>query len=279
MANDRLKRVAELAKAMRISSIEMGYAAGRKGAHFGGGLSCIEIVACLYGAVMDVDPKNPTRPTRDIFIMSKAHGVLALYTALAHTGFFPVDDLKTFELNEGELPGHPVMNLKRGIELSGGSLGMGLSQGIGIALGYRRKNIDNHVFVLLGDGECDEGSVWEAAMSAAHFKLDHLIAIVDKNHIQLDGPVDNVMNQLDLKAKFDSFGFDAVDVDGHDIAALLDAFDGILSRKDGRPKALIADTVKGKGISFMENRPEWHHAALSQKQFDAAMLELGAEVV
>ena len=279
MLEEKFKFVSELSKKMRISSIEMGYLGGKKGAHFGSGLSCIEIVACLYGGIMDVDPKNPSKENRDIFIMSKAHGVLALYSALAHTGFFPVEDLKTFEQDEGDLSGHTVMNVERGIEFSGGSLGMGLSQGVGIALAYRRKNIDNHVFVLLGDGECDEGSIWEAAMSAAHFKLDRLIVIVDKNKMQLDGNVNDIMNLFDLKSKFESFGFDSVEIDGHDIKKIFDTLTEFKSQnQNGKPKAIIANTVKGKGISFIENLVEWHHASLSQKQYKSAMLELGIEV-
>ena len=278
MSEEKIEYISELAKKMRISAIEMGYNAGKNGAHFGGGLSCIEILACLYGGVMNIDPKNPTAEKRDIFIMSKAHGVLALYTALAHTGFFPVEDLKTFEQNETELPGHPVMNPARGIEFSGGSLGMGLSQGVGVALAYKRKNIDNHVFVLLGDGELDEGEVWEAAMSAAHFKLDNLIVIVDKNKLQLDGATFDIMDLFDIDKKFSAFGFDTYSIDGHDILKLYEVLKNAVENKNSRPKVIIADTVKGKGISFMENRVEWHHAALSQKQYEVAMLELGIEV-
>ena len=272
--DEQIERINALAKKMRISAIEMGHAAGRKGAHFGGGLSCIEILACLYGGIMNIDPHNPTRDNRDVFILSKAHGVLALYTALAHTGFFPLDDLNTFERNESELSGHPVMNIERGIEISGGSLGMGFSQGVGIALGCRRRHFDNHVFVLLGDGECDEGSNWEAAMAAAHFKLDSLIVIVDNNKLQYDGRPAEVMNLLSLEDKFLSFGFDVREVDGHDTTSLSNALRSATNDRNQKPKAIIADTVKGKGVSFMENQPAWHHGVLSEKQYQQAMSEV-----
>ena len=250
---------------MRLSVIETGYGAGKNGAHFGGALSAIEILACLYGGIMNKD---------DCFILSKAHGCLALYTALAHTGHFPLEDLKTFEQNDSELIGHLVMNPARGIEFSGGSLGMGLSQGIGMALGFRRQNLDNHVFVLLGDGECDEGSVWEGVMSAAHFKLDNLIVIVDKNKLQSDGETSSVMDLQDLADKFDSFGFDVYEVDGHDISDLCEIFTTTLKNKNTHPKVIVADTIKGKGVSFMENQFEWHHKALTEQQYKDALSEV-----
>ncbi len=220
---------------MRLSVIETGYGAGKNGAHFGGALSAIEILACLYGGIMNKD---------DCFI--------ALYTALAHTGHFPLEDLKTFEQNDSELIGHLVMNPARGIEFSGGSLGMGLSQGIGMALGFRRQNLDNHVFVLLGDGECDEGSVWEGVMSAAHFKLDNLIVIVDKNKLQSDGETSSVMDLQDLADKFDSFGFDVYEVDGHDISDLCEIFTttlkNILSLIQSRARAFRLWKISLSGI-------------------------------
>ena len=227
---------------------------------------------------MDIDVKNPCREDRDVFLLSKGHGSLAFYVALAYAGYFPLEDLKNFEQDGTDLPGHPVMYMERGIELSSGSLGMGIGVGIGMALGFRRKGIDKHVFVLMGDGECDEGSVWEGAMSAAAFKLDSLIAIVDKNGIQCDGATKEVMDSADLASKFESFGFDVQEVDGHDIPALLEAFRRAMSARNGKPKAIVADTVKGKGISFMENQAEWHHGVLNEAQYKEAMQELGREV-
>ena len=270
-----LTHIENLSKQMRLSVIETGYGAGKNAAHFGGALSAVEILACLYGGIMDVDPKNPSKEPRDIFIMSKAHAVLALYTALAYTGFFPVEELKTFEVNESELAGHPTMNVNRGIEFSGGSLGMGLSQGVGVALGYRKKKIDNRVFVMLGDGECDEGSNWEAAMSAAHFNLDNLIVIVDKNTVQGDGTTDEIMKLGDLAQKFSAFGFETREVDGHNISALYENISALIDNYNGKPKALIAHTIKGKGVSFMENNHVWHHNIMTPKQYEQAMQELG----
>ena len=278
LINDMTK-INELAKKIRRSIIETGYAAGKKGAHFGGALSAVEILACLYGGVMDIDPKHPNRENRDIFIMSKGHAVLALYTSLAHVGYFPIGDLETFEQNDSELVVHPAMNIKRGIEFSGGSLGMGLSQAVGVALAYRRKKTGNRVFILLGDGECQEGAVWEAIMSAAHFKLDNLIVIVDRNRLQCDGDTENVMALQNLSSKFCAFGFDTYEVDGHDVIALCDALSSARNKKDGRPKVVIANTIKGKGVSFMENQSEWHHGVLSRQQYELAVSELSEEVL
>lgn len=278
MKKSDLAHIESLAKKMRISAVETGYGAGKNAAHFGGALSAIEILACLYGGIMDVDPKNPDKKPRDIIIMSKAHAVLALYTALAYTGFFPIEDLKTFENDESDLSGHPVMNIQRGIEFSGGSLGMGFSQGVGVALGYRKQKIDNRVFVILGDGECDEGSNWEAAMSAAHFNLGNLIVIVDKNTVQGDGKTDEIMNLGDLARKFSAFGFETREVDGHNISALYESLSALCTSREEKPKALIAHTVKGKGVSFMENNHIWHHNVMTPQQYEQAMQELGRAV-
>lgn len=278
MATGTLDEIRSLAEKIRISIVKTGYEAGKKGAHFGGALSCVEILACLYGGLMDFDAKNPTGEERDVFLLSKGHASLALYAALAHVGYFPLEDLKSFEQDGSDLPGHPVMNLKRGIELSSGSLGMGLGVGIGMALGYRRKSFDKHVFVLMGDGECDEGSVWEGAMSAAAFHLDSLVVIVDRNGIQCDGATKDVMDLMNLGEKFSGFGFEAYETDGHDIAALYDVISKVMKSRNGKPKVIIANTIKGKGISFMENQPAWHHGVLTEKQYPEAMRELGLEV-
>ena len=276
MKNLDLIEIENLAKNMRRSIIETGFIAGKNAAHFGGSLSAVEILACLYGGIMDVDSKNPAKTPRDIFIMSKGHGVLALAVALAHTGFFNVDKLKTFETDESDLSGHIIMNTNIGMEFSSGSLGMGISQAVGVALGYRKKKIDNKIFVLTGDGELDEGSNWEAIMSAAHFKLDNLMVIVDKNLIQADGTTDKIMNLGDLEKKFLSFGFDVRNIDGHDISAICKNISELLANKNNLPKVLIANTIKGKGISFMENTVDWHHTALNQKLYEQALQELEA---
>ena len=278
MATGTLDEIRSLAEKIRISIVKTGYEAGKKGAHFGGALSCVEILACLYGGLTDLNAKDPVKEERDVFLLSKGHASLALYAALAHVGYFPLEDLKSFEQDGSDLPGHPVMYLKRGLELSSGSLGMGLGVGIGMALGYRRKSFDKHVFVLMGDGECDEGSVWEGAMSAAAFHLDSLVVIVDRNGIQCDGTTKDVMDLMNLGEKFSGFGFEVYETDGHDIAALYDVISKVMKSRNGKPKVIIANTIKGKGISFMENRPEWHHGVLTEKQYTEAMQELGQEV-
>lgn len=274
MENVAYREVREMVRFMRRNAIEMAFTAGKKGAHLGGALSAVEIIACLYSGIMQYDSKNPAWDGRDYFIPSKAHCVLAFYTALAYCGFFSTAELKTFEENDSDLSGHPVMNLVKGIEFSGGSLGMGLSQGVGIALHLQRQQKENYVFVLLGDGECDEGSIWEAAMAAANFRLGRLIVIIDRNHLQYDGQTEQVMPLGNLRDKFSSFGFVATEVDGHDIAELYSALERLKQMGSNSPKLVIADTVKGKGISFMENKPEWHHATLSKEQYEMAMMEL-----
>lgn len=270
---DILSELREAADRMRRDALTMSLAAGSTGAHLGGGLSMIEIMAVLYMGVMRYDVSNPLWEERDRFILSKGHGVLAYYTALNRAGFVSDLELATFKSNVTFLYGHPSMNLSKGIEFSSGSLGLGLSLGVGTALALNRKgNITSRVFVLMGDGECNEGSVWEAAASAAHFKLDNLIAIVDKNGLQYDGNTCSVLSMDCLSAKWLSFGWSVLDVDGHDVSALYEA----LSTRSSRPLAVIANTVKGKGVSFMENNPAWHHARLTQSQFEQAITEQGA---
>lgn len=256
----------ELAFKMRQKALEMALNAGGKGSHLGPALSCMEILAALYGGVMTFQT--------DRFIPSKAHCVLAYYTALAYSGHFPVKELDTFECNDSKLSGHPVMNDEWGIEFSGGSLGMGLSQGVGLALAAKRKNKQGKVFVLVGDGECNEGSVWEAVMSAAQFKLDNLIMIVDSNKLQYDGAVEKIMSISPLKEKLQSFGFKVIEIENANDAAQTVA--GLCKAKnvEEQPCAVIANTVKGCGVSFMENRKEWHHSRLSKEQYDIALQEL-----
>ena len=256
---------------MRKDSLRMSLAAGDSGAHYGGGLSMIEIMDVLYLAIMKVDVDNPSDDTRDRFILSKGHGVLALYAALKQVGFVTDDDLNTFKTNNTFLYGHPSMNIPKGIEFSSGSLGQGLSLGVGSCLALQRKsNRTSRVYVLLGDGECNEGSVWEAAASAAHYNLGQLIAIIDKNGLQYDGETKNVLSMDNLEEKWSSFGWDTLVIDGHSVEELYDAF----TKEHDKPLAIIANTVKGKGISFMENSSLWHHSKLSPKQHGDAVKEL-----
>ena len=258
------------AKSMRCDALSISLAAGSTGAHLGGGLSMIEIMAVLYRGVMHYDAQNPLLEERDRFILSKGHGVLAFYTALNQAGFISDTELLSFKSNNTFLYGHPSMNLQKGIEFSSGSLGLGLSLGVGSALALNRKsNVTSRIFVLMGDGECNEGSVWEAAASAAHFGLQNLVAIIDKNGLQYDGNTCGVMSMESMTDKWASFGWQVLEVDGHDVAVLYDA----LSTISSKPLVVIAHTVKGKGVSFMENNPAWHHARLTQAQFEQAMAE------
>jgi transketolase len=234
-------------------------------------MSAMEIMAVLYGRVLRLDKNNPTWPERDRFIASKAHCVLAHYAALAEAGFISREELATFEKNGTRLAGHPAINLALGLEYSGGSLGLAIGVAVGLALDAKRKGRGHRVFVLLGDGELDEGSNWEGFMAAAHFKLDNLVAVVDKNRLQYDGPTEDIMALGDLGAKMRAFGWQVAEVDGHDPGELAEALE---SRPEGRPLAVIANTVKGKGVSFMEDVRDWHHSSLSQAQYDQAAQEV-----
>lgn len=267
------ERCSRMARVIRTDCLRMGARTGANGAHYGGGLSLVEIMAVLYGAVMRVDADRPLLPERDRLILSKGHGAMAYYAALKQVGFITDEELMTFKSNHTFLYGHPSMNPSKGIEFSSGSLGLGLSLGVGVALGLRRRsNPDSKVFVVMGDGECNEGSVWEAAASAAHFGLGNLVAIVDQNGLQYDGATSEVLGMGDLESKWRSFGWQARSVDGHDVAALLGAMDF----SEGTPTAIVARTVKGKGVSFMENDPAWHHSRLSEEQLKQALEEVGS---
>lgn len=263
------------AQEIRYDILRMGLKTGANGAHFGGGLSLVEIMAVLYLSVMRVDPARPRWPERDRFILSKGHGAMAYYAALKQAGFVTDEELMTFKSNHTFLYGHPSMNPDKGIEFSSGSLGLGLALGAGTAMGLRKRgNNTSRVFVLMGDGECDEGSVWESAASAAHFGLSNLVAIVDKNGLQYDGPTREILNMDGMAEKWESFGWHARVVDGHSVSELLDAFD----RLEGKPTVVIANTVKGKGVPFMEHNPAWHHSRLTQAQFDELTVERGGHL-
>jgi len=261
---------AELAYRMRLLALEMAHKSGKNGAHLGGGLSAIEIMAALFGNVLRVDPANPTDENRDRLVVSKGHCVLAYYTALQLAGWMTREELDQFEVNGQHLHGHATRNLEQGIEFSGGSLSMGMSFAVGEALACKKKGLTSRVYVLVGDGECDEGLVWESAMSAANFGLDNLTVIVDQNQLQYDGLTTDVMNQFSLAEKFRAFGFDTVEVDGHDV----DALSKVLGQQGIKPRCVIAKTVKGKGVSFMEGVKEWHHGTLNDSQYEQALQEL-----
>ena len=257
---------------VRKNILEMAVTAGSSSAHFGGALSITEIVSTLFAYQMKIDKKNPNWEDRDRFILSKGHACLAYYSALCEIGYISKEELKTFEQNDTNLLGHPVINEKLGIDFSNGSLGMGLSIGIGLAISSKKKKKKFNVYVVIGDGECNEGSVWEAAMAAPNFKLNNLFAIIDKNNFQQTGSNKEIMSVESLKDKWSSFGWHTSEVDGHNVQELIDFFKQ--SDKINKPKAIIANTVKGKGFSFSENNNDWHHSVLNKSFYDKAIKEL-----
>jgi transketolase len=266
-----LDEMAATAKKLRRHVITMIGKAGS--GHPGGSLSAAEIVTTLYFKVLRHDPANPRWAERDRFILSKGHAAPILYAALAERGYFPGEELATLRTLGSCLQGHCDMTATRGVEMSSGSLGQGLSFGIGIALAGRLDARDYRVYVLLGDGECDEGQVWEAAMASAHFKLDNLVAIVDHNELQIDGWNRDVMNLEPLPEKWKAFGWHTIEVNGHDLSQLIAAFDEA-KRVKGKPTAIIAHIIKGKGVSFMENNVDFHGKAPTPAEMEKALEEL-----
>lgn len=264
-----IKELESLSKKMRLKALEMAFNVGKKGAHLGGGLSAIEIFATLYGCIMDL--KDPQNLDNDKMVLSKGHAVLAYYPALYYAGFLTKEDLDSFEQNDTTFHGHASRNLNKGIDFSGGSLGMGFSFSVGLALALKKRQSKNHVYVVVGDGECDEGIIWEASQFAAHYKLDNITLIVDKNDLQYDGPTESVLGHGSLKDKFKAFGWTAYSVDGHSVKSLIEGFN---AEPYGKPKVIIAQTIKGKGVSFMENNKEWHHRSLTKQQYDQAIEEI-----
>lgn len=271
MEDKRIKELKQACVEMRQDVMKMAKAAGSSGAHFGGTLSMIEIAAALYLEVMNISKDLLEAEERDRFILSKGHGVPAVYAALKQLGILTPEQLDTFKQNETILYGHPCMNAKIGIEYSTGSLGQGLSLGVGAALAMRhKKNETSRVFVVLGDGECDEGSIWEAAMSASQFELHNLVVIIDRNKLQYDGSTEEVLKLESLEEKWNSFGWETITIDGHSVEECCEAF----SKRTEKPLVVIAQTIKGKGISFMENDPTWHHKKMSTAQEAQAMEEI-----
>ena len=260
---------------IRMGVIEAVYAA--KSGHPGGSLSSADILTYLYFKELNVDPKNPDMANRDRFVLSKGHIAPGYYSALANRGFFPIEDLKTLRKIGSYLQGHPDKKGTPGVDMSSGSLGQGISCATGMALSSKHFNDGYRVYTLLGDGECEEGQVWEAAMFAANKNLDNFVAIVDYNGLQIDGPITEVNSPLPLDKKFEAFNWNVIVIDGHNFDEIEDAFNKAKETK-GKPTAIIAKTTKGKGVSFMENQVGWHGAAPNDEQYATAMAELNAQL-
>lgn len=270
---NQIAKCRKASKYIRRQVIEMTYATGKTGAHLGGSLSIVELLAGAYAGNIRFKADDPDWEGRDRVILSKGHAAMALYPALAVAGIIDESELETFKKDGSRLGGHPSLNGLPGIEFASGSLGQGLSLGVGTCLALKRKgNSDSRAFVFLGDGECDEGSVWEAAASAGHYNLNNLVAVVDMNAIQYDGYTNEVMDMSPFEKKWIDFGWDVISIDGHNIEQILDAYD----HKSDKPLAVLAHTVKGKGVSFMENNWKYHNASLPKELYDQAIEELEA---
>lgn len=268
MENLELQKIANEVRKGILRSVHSA-----KAGHPGGSLSATEIFTYLYCEELHVDPANPHMEDRDRFVLSKGHTAPGLYAVLAYRGFFPSEDLTTLRKWGSYLQGHPDMKLVPGVDMSSGSLGQGVSNAVGMALGAKLMEKDFRVYTLLGDGEIQEGQVWEAAMLAGHRKLDNLVVIVDNNGLQIDGRVEEVCSPYPIDKKFEAFNFHVINVDGHNFDELREAFQKAKEVK-GQPTAIIAKTIKGKGISFMENEAAWHGVAPNDQEFEAAMKEL-----
>ena len=273
MEKQKLEFLKKTAAQIRLDILEEVHAASS--GHPGGSLSVTDILTYLYFVEMNVDPKNPKMDTRDRFVLSKGHTAPALYAALAEKGFFDKSELKMLRHVDSFLQGHPDMKGTPGVDMSTGSLGLGLSSACGMALAAKIDNKDYRTYAVVGDGESEEGQIWEACMFASHYKLDNLCVVFDWNGLQIDGPVTEVMNPTPHDAKLEAFGFHVISIDGHDFEAIEAAFNEAKTVK-GKPTAIIAKTTKGKGVSFMENQVGWHGAAPNDEQYAQAVAEIKA---
>ena len=271
MENKKIENIEELqqiAKNIRKGLIDAVY--NGKSGHPGGSLSIADIITVLYFNEMNIDPENPKDDNRDRLVLSKGHCAPALYSALANRGFFDVEELQTLRNIESRLQGHPDMKKIPGVDMTTGSLGQGLSAANGMAIAGKLDNKDYRVYCILGDGEIEEGQIWEAAMASNKYKLDNLCVIVDNNNLQIDGTIEEVMSSYPIDEKFRSFGFQVINIDGHNIQEIIDAFDVARNVKE-KPTCIIAKTIKGKGVSFMENQVGWHGKAPNEEQYRQAM--------
>lgn len=267
----KLEDFQKKARNVRKNIVEMVYSA--KSGHPGGSLSIADILVALYFSEVRINVNNPKDENRDRVVLSKGHCSPALYSVLAEKGFIPQEDLKTFRKIDSYLQGHPDMKKIPGVDMTSGSLGQGLSVSNGMAIAGKLDNKDYRVYCIMGDGEIEEGQVWEAAMSSSHYKLDNLCVIVDNNELQIDGKVSDVMNPHPIDKKFESFGFNVIVINGHNFEEIIDAFEKAKQTK-GKPTAIIAKTIKGKGVSYMENNVGWHGKAPNEEEYNLAMSEL-----
>tara|TARA_A100000164_G_C21915865_1_gene778176 strand:- start:1263 stop:2102 length:840 start_codon:yes stop_codon:yes gene_type:complete len=273
-----LKKIFNLEKSSKFSLnvrkkiLEMSFNAGSASAHIGGALSSSDIISVIFSEHMKYDKSQTKWEKRDRFILSKGHACLAYYAALNQIGVLSDKELISFEKDDSDLAGHPVKNLDKGIEFSTGSLGMGLSIAVGLGIAFKRKEAKNKVFVIMGDGECNEGSNWEAFMTASHYNLDNLVVFIDKNNFQQTGNCEEILNLDNLSKKLKSFNCFSQEIDGHDHNQIFKAIDNNLNTN--KPNVIVANTIKGKGINFFENKNEWHHSVLSKKAYEEALESL-----
>lgn len=272
MKNTSISKLKQIAIELRKSAITMIYEA--QSGHPGGSLSAADIITALYFKEMNIDPANPKWEDRDRFVLSKGHVCPILYAALGKLGYFPKEYLHKLRQEGSILQGHPDMKKCPGIDISTGSLGQGLSCAVGMAIAGKRDNKDYRVFAMVGDGECDEGQIWEAVMAGYKYKLDNLIVFVDNNKLQLDGTCDEIMPNIDLGKRFEAFGYEVFYIDGHNMEEIVATLDKIRASNNNLPKAIIADTIKGRGVSFMENQLGWHGVAPNDEEYKQAMEEL-----
>ena len=266
-----IDKLEDIAKNVRRNIIEEVYSANS--GHPGSSLSCVEILTTLYFNQMNIDPENPRMENRDKLVLSKGHASPALYSVLAQRGYFEIEELKEFRKLGSRLQGHPDVKKLPGVDMSAGSLGQGLSSACGMAIANKLKKNSDRVYCILGDGEIEEGQIWEAAMTASHYKLDNLCVIVDNNNLQIDGKIEDVLSPYPIDKKFESFGFEVFKCDGHSINELISTLDEAKEIKD-KPSVIIAKTVKGKGISYMEDKAEWHGKAPNEEEYNKAINEL-----
>lgn len=272
-----IETLQELTRKLRVDILNMIFEA--QSGHPGSSFSCIDILTCLWSVVMRHDPKSPDWPDRDRFVMSKGHGAPALYAILMHEGYIPWEEIHTLRQVHSNLQGHPASKYVNGVDVSTGSLGQGLSAAVGMALGFRLNNSPAHVYCLIGDGEAQEGQIWEAALSASGHKLQNLTAICDRNKLQIDGCTEQIKPLGDIAKKFEAFDWHVLEIQGHDFQQILDALALAkkMSQETAKPTMIVAHTTKGKGVSFMENQAGWHGKAPNKEQFEVALKDLEPE--